>query len=123
MVNDNINVEDLQKQLQKLEIRIKDIEEKINKNTKKTNPNNIKTNPNNIKRSLSAYQLYSKDIRLSVTEDVKNNKDNEKLNGKEISNLIMKKIGEKWTNINIKEKQKYEEKAKKLKTQLDTSNK
>lgn len=116
MVKDNIEVEDLQKQLQKLEIRIKDIEEKINKNTKNTKPNNIK-------RSLSAYQLYSKDIRSSVTEDVKNNKDNKNLNGKEISNLIMKKIGEKWTNINVKEKHKYEEKAKKLKTQLDTSNK
>lgn len=99
------NLEDLQKQIHNLEIRIDDIEKKINIKTKK-----LKSN-----RTLSAYQLYSKDIREKITKEVKKDDDNKTLNGKEINNLIMKKIGEHWKNINIKEKHKYEEKAKKLK--------
>src|ERR1700759_4551333 len=92
------NIEELQKQLQDLKIRVNDIENKIKKI-----------------RTLSAYQLYSKDIREKVTKEIKDDESNKDLNGKEINNKIMKKIGESWTNISTKDKHKYEEKAKKLK--------
>lgn len=102
---DSVDIETLQKQLHELEIRINNIE----KNNKKSN--------NVTKRTPSAYILYSNDIRPKITKEVKNNKDNDKLNGKEINNLIMKKIGENWSNADEKEKHKWEIKAKKLKSE------
>lgn len=107
---ENIEIEELQKRLHDLEIRIDEIEKKNNIKIKKVKK--ISSN-----RTLSAYQLYSKDIREKITKEVKNDDNNKILNGKEINNLIMKKIGEHWKNINVKEKNKYEEKAKKLKSE------
>jgi hypothetical protein len=108
---DNIDIETLQKQLHELEIRINNIEKNQGKikNNKKSN--------NVTKRTPSAYILYSNDIRAKITKEVKNNKDNDKLNGKEINNLIMKKIGESWSNIDDEGKHKWEIKAKKLKSE------
>lgn len=88
-----------------------------NKECNITPKDNSKTKKKNTsKRSLSAYQLFSKDIRNEVTKEIKNDENNKELNGREINNKIMKEIGVRWSNISDDEKIIYEEKAQKLKT-------
>lgn len=132
MANEKLIEERLVKVLTELKLSTKTIEKAIKVNEKyKSSRHDIKKNNeensvekkqeskpkkmNATKRTLSAYQLFSKDIRDEISREIKNDENNKDLNGKEINNKIMKEIGERWSNINDNNKKKYEENAKRLK--------
>lgn len=66
---------------------------------------------NKPKRPLNAYMLYAQDARVELK------KKNPEM--KAVGGEISKKIGEQWNNLAAKDKKKYEDLAKKAKTDYD----